>query len=117
MTMPDEKMPAETLKALKGSIAKWEAIVAGTGRDLGYHNCPLCSLFAENERCAGCPVSAKSGKSGCWGTPYQETVLMTHEDGGVAIFPASHPRHEESLASAQAELDFLRSLLPEGERR
>lgn len=90
--MMDEK----TLTALKGSIAKWEAIVAKTGDDKGAKNCPLCQLFntenhGENECCIGCPVHAHTGKRWCNGTPYR-----------------GHPTPE----SSRAELDFLKSLLP-----
>src|SRR5947209_6256825 len=53
------EMEAATLQALKGSIAKWEKIVAGTGADGGRADCPLCSLFYEYD-CAGCPVAAST---------------------------------------------------------
>src|SRR5262245_41236356 len=33
-------MDDETLEALNGSIAKWQAIVGGTGEDEGAENCP-----------------------------------------------------------------------------
>lgn len=38
-------MEAETLIALQGSIAKWQAIVDGTGTEQGPANCPLCLKF------------------------------------------------------------------------
>lgn len=38
-------MNSRTLKALKGSIRKWERICNGTGEDRGPRNCPLCELF------------------------------------------------------------------------
>lgn len=98
-------MDAETLEALKGSIEKWEKIVAGTDKDRGRMNCPLCQLFhpaymrrpAGGELCDGCPVKAASGRSFCCGTPYDCYVTA----GG-----------EDKTKAAQAELDFLRSLLP-----
>ena len=43
-------MNRKTLTALKGSIKKWEKIVAGTGSDNGYQNCPLCALFVLDRR-------------------------------------------------------------------
>lgn len=97
-------MDERTLTALKGSILKWEAIVAGTGTDDGAANCPLCQLFhpspsSEIKRghdCAGCPVQDATGLSHCEGSPYDE---WAHED-----------RHEPE--DAEAELKFLRSLLP-----
>lgn len=68
-------MDEQTLDALKGSIAKWEAIVAGTGEDLGAENCPLCALFLRNSKdrsndCKRCPVKIKTGLRYCKNTPY-----------------------------------------------
>lgn len=92
-------MDKRTLEALKGSIAKWEAIVAGTGIDLGPDNCPLCQQFyhiwSVDTNCVGCPVSTVTGKSCCRGTPYD-----TYDESG------------ESKAVALQELNFLKSLLP-----
>lgn len=91
-------MKAHTLKALQGSIAKWEAIVAGTGEDDGVDNCPLCLLFHPDKNpgkrnCGGCPVQKATGKAFCNGSPYRECF----------------PNYEER---AQRELAFLKSLLP-----
>lgn len=78
-------------EAIRGSIAKWEAIVAGTGTDQGSTNCPLCVLFWDApNHCSGCPISEWSGQSNCEGTPY-----VQHNMPG----------------RAQAELDFLNSIL------
>jgi hypothetical protein len=77
-------MNADTLVALKGSIAKWEAIVAGTGHDDGCENCPLCGMFANGYReddlpgCTGCPVAEAAGTSCCNNTPYDN---YDEEDG------------------------------------
>jgi len=38
-------MDEKTLAALRGSISKWEGIVAGTMQDSGASNCPLCKKF------------------------------------------------------------------------
>lgn len=86
-------MAPEVLEALRGSIKKWEAIVAGTGTDNGHRDCPLCQMFLQISTCRGCPVMARTGKPECRGTPYRQSV-NTNE-------------------IAQAELDFLKSLLPE----
>jgi len=102
------KMPARTLRALKGSIAKWEAIVAGTGEDLGVKNCPLCQEFPDID-CTGCPVRERTGQPFCGGSPYQQ---WDDETDRAETRRAATPR---LVALAQAELDFLRSLLPEGE--
>lgn len=96
-------MDAKTLTALRGSIAKWEAIVAGTGRDLGIINCPLCQLFYKEHFCIGCPVQVKVNQASCKGTPYIKFVRLARDP---------KIKSETKLAAAQAELDFLRSLLP-----
>ena len=115
--MADTKpMPGATLRALRGSIKKWEAIVAGDGRDLGSANCPLCQLH-HKDNCRGCPVAYASRRACCENTPHEAWVGAAIATGG-ATAPISHrdPEHRAELTRlAQAELDFLRSLLPEGE--
>lgn len=100
-------MTAETLEALKGSIAKWEAIVAGTGEDNGDSDCPLCQLFS-GPWCGACPVKARTGFDRCSGSPYTEWLKAT---GLKKNFPVRVTSDVERVA-AQAELDFLKSLLP-----
>lgn len=97
-------MDTETLAALRGSIAKWRAIVEGTGEDKGIDNCPLCLKFnsrypAKNLGCNGCPVYQRTGQDSCSGTPYDE--YLSDKRGTTEL--------------AQAELDFLISLLPEAD--
>jgi hypothetical protein len=55
--------------------------------------------------CAGCPVSAATGCSGCAGSPY--TKFLFPFDLLEEVFPEDRERF---LEQAQAELDFLRSL-------
>lgn len=110
-------MDEKTLTALQGSIKKWEEIVAGTATDEGEDNCPLCQLFlwqAKQAWCTGCPVAEHAKEPGCNGTPYR-TWADHHVKNGNA-FKVSD---EETKGLAQAELDFLRSLLPPaaGERK
>jgi hypothetical protein len=95
-------MNKRTKKALEGSIAKWEAIVAGTGADRGSENCPLCKVFYDNgdEYCFGCPVSKKTGKSDCYGSPYEAWAKALCKTADT----------DAQRALAQAELDFLKSL-------
>lgn len=103
-------MDEKTLTALKGSIKKWEDIVAGHGADLGPTNCPLCIEFYGNEfgkDCSGCPVYEHTGKIHCGGTPYSDFYA-----GPIPISGHSPEDREELTQQAQAELDFLRSLLP-----
>lgn len=98
-------MNKQTLKALKGSIKKWELIVAGEGKDLGAENCPLCQLFIVRG-CKGCPVMEKTGYAECKGSPYDEWIKGTKfKNGRRADTP-------EKKKLARAELKFLKSLLP-----
>jgi|SRR6185312_4074214 len=103
--------------ALEGSIAKWQAIVAGTGKDLGPANCPLCQEFWK-AGCVGCPVYSATGHSYCHRTPYDDWIEEWPKRSSVGSTVnsawASAPR-ERLRALAQAELDFLISLRPEGE--
>ena len=100
-----EFMPPKTLKALKGSIRKWERVVTGKGKDEGYWNCPLCIRFmSEGEKgCGDCPVAEKTGETGCEGSPYQEWSDM--DDNDFANTP-------KLKAIARKEVKFLKSLLP-----
>jgi hypothetical protein len=100
-------MDEETKKALEGSIAKWERIVAGTGYNMGAANCPLCQIF--NHHCDDdgshycddrCPVKIKTGRNFCEGSPYDEY------EGGL------FGTKEEETEVAQRMLDFLIGLRP-----
>lgn len=86
-------MNKKTATALEGSIKKWEAIVDGSGKDMGCDNCPLCKLFYD-DWCDGCPVKERTGLAECYGSPYENY------------------RNCRSDANAKAELDFLKSLRP-----
>lgn len=104
-------MDAKALDALKRSITeKWEPIRDGRMVDLGIANCPLCYLYVEDD-CCGCPISEKTGLPGCGGTPYMQWDDY-FELKDISEHKVTDP---ESEALAQAEIDFLRSLLPEGE--
>jgi hypothetical protein len=103
-------MDAKTLKALKASIAKWERNVAAeTPRDAltGSDDCPLCALFFRSN-CNGCPVEDRTGKPVCRDTPYEFADRMLWQ---WEYFDGSRERWQ---SAAQAEVDFLKSLLPEG---
>lgn len=106
-------MEEKTLKALHGSIAKWEGVRDGTISDSGIYNCPLCILFfntlgqSDDIACKGCPVYEKTGKQYCVATPYTQWT-----EAGLKGCYASNS-HERRLA--QAEIDFLKSLLPKPE--
>jgi hypothetical protein len=102
-------MDEETLWALRGSIQKWEKIVDGTGTNDGAANCPLCLKFntalngGTKCHCFGCPVFASTGQHGCSGSPYE-----AYEEAECEV------DEEELQPLAEAELDFLKSLLPPG---
>lgn len=89
--MMDEKV----LQGLKDAIALWEKRAKG---ESGEGLCPLCLVC---NGCDDCPVYKHTGKAGCDDTPFWDYA------------GAENP--EEARRFAQAELDFLRSLLPDGE--
>lgn len=112
-------MDDKTLDALKGSIAKWEGILAGTVEDYGTDNCPLCQVFYNHDgewinRCVGCPVSEKAGERFCQNTPYSdlENLEDSEDDENDGLGWLGHIENEQQRGLVQAELDFLRSLLP-----
>ena len=100
-------MNASTLKALKGSIRKWELIVAGEGKDNGDKNCDLCRLFYSRD-CEGCPVAVNYTL--CGFTPYGGWMEHHYFDRHRGLPFAARTTKEKALA--QAEVDFLRGLLP-----
>lgn len=102
-------MNRETLKALRGSIRKWEKIVDGTDEDRGHRNCPLCALFFD-DNCRGCPVSDATGQCGCNDTPYEAWVDANAEHGRLYGYNRIHD--DDAAIAAVLELEWLRSLLP-----
>lgn len=102
-------MSPEALEALKKSIEKWEKnAVAEKAEDAKTNasDCPLCDLYFRNF-CHGCPIAAATKKMCCGGTPYEHAFIEKEywlEPGsdGTAF-----------RAAARAEVDFLKSLLPE----
>ena len=108
-------MSPETLTALKASIKHWEENVAAETPDKASsqpEDCALCSAFAFGSRheCTGCPVRDRTKQSCCEGSPYVDADYFLKRWGRDAEYKTAF------RAAAQAELDFLRSLLPEGER-
>ena len=105
-------MNKKTLTALRGSIAKWEKIAAGTGVDKATQNCPLCKIFNNDDsaetdlQCKGCPVMAATHQWGCLNTPYEQwsKLMKNRITRGVLT--------KDDRIAAQAELEFLKSLLP-----
>lgn len=65
-------MNPATLAALRGSIKKWQSVVAGDGVDRGRANCDLCHAFLDNHpACVGCPVAESKRSPYCDGTPHE----------------------------------------------
>ena len=99
-------MNKKTLEALKASIRHWEENLAtddplkasSKGTD-----CALCWLFFD-KGCFGCPVNY-TGAIKCWDTPFDAAAY------GISKWKAGGPK---PVAEIQAEIDFLKSLLPEG---
>lgn len=114
-------MNPKTLLAREQSIIHWEGIVAGTEPCGCAPSCSLCQRFllsdeAENgydcmlmdgERC---PVYIASGVPGCSNTPWE---AWDDECDTTGTRFADTPRKKKL---AQAELDFLRGLLPQTEQ-
>lgn len=108
-------MDSATLAALKGSIKHWRENVEAADHKrvtMGIDYCPLCQMFNTEEKfCMGCPVRARVNRRYCLSTPYEgarhalETWAVVNDEPSKVRF----------RAAAQAELDFLISLLPEGE--
>jgi len=96
-------MDEKTLTALNASITKWERRASGDHNEhLGMISCPLCKVFhgeyrGEGKSCQGCPVFESTGSRYCEDTPYTKYY------------------RKRTTANAQAELDFLKSLLPKKE--
>jgi hypothetical protein len=108
-------MDKKTLEALRGSIEKWTRIVAGTTEDEGHDDCPLCQMFFRRPNpaalvtCEGCPVAAASGRPNCQKTPY--VAYAEAREDGESTQPAA-ARTAQLSKLAEAELEFLKSLLP-----
>jgi hypothetical protein len=97
-------MDKKTLAALKRSIEKWKGNAAGKHVKTRSDDCPLCGLFIDND-CNGCPVMVQTGKEFCCDTPYfAATSALSRGDNNMFT--------EQSFA----EVVFLESLLPEGEK-
>jgi hypothetical protein len=107
-------MNAETLEALKGSIKKWESIVHDGEEDKGVDNCDLCGLFF-NHDCNDCPVSDFSGHMCCHNSPHEAFCGYCFDKQKGAHPIIYKVFDDKSKELARAELDFLKSFLPEGD--
>ena len=112
-------MNKRTLKALRGSIRKWEHIATGHETDKGSTNCPLCQEFMyRNRTCHGCPVSERTSKASCSDTPYDKFQVITYSENreltGIDDVPSDCVAGPLAQQAAIDEYEFLVSLLPPG---
>lgn len=98
-------MNKKTLKALKGSIKKWEKIEARTEEDKGVSNCPLCRVFF-SYNCHNCPVKNRTGFASCKNTPYDKWELHQHVNHYSKRVVCKWCKKY-----AKDEVEFLKSLL------
>jgi hypothetical protein len=120
-----EPMDRNALRALKASIKAWEGKKRRADPDkvsTGVDACPLCDVFygPAGSRCQGCPIKERTGLIFCDGSPYEaahKAYAAWHKaamEWGLKPPRTQWSKHEWRKA-AQAEIDFLKSLLPEGE--
>jgi len=102
--MKNKPLSKRQMKALDGSIKKWEKIVGGTGVDEGAINCPCCQKYFANY-CNFCPIAIYVDNTECYETPYEAYVSVFND-----VF------NEKSKRLAQAELGFLREVKAHFER-
>lgn len=111
-------MDKRTLKALKGSIRKWKKVRDQKIEDWGPNNCPLCHLFYIDkygeDYCIGCPIFEHTGEKFCEGTPHDEFIdFFENEAYCVESTQLTDSEQIKTMRElAQAEIDFLTSLLP-----
>lgn len=105
-------MNPTTETALRASIAHWEDVVRDpVNANVGRSACALCMMFnnphedkprTRADDCKGCPVSDMTGEKWCDGSPYYDFENAADEDDIIGM-----------RSAAVAELEFLKSLLPE----
>ena len=122
--MGARQMDEKTLIALKASIQHWRENVEAAVLDnvsILADDCALCDAFyfsdvnafdEEIQYCVDCPVKMRTGIDTCQGSPYRE-AWESHYSWRKS--PTSITSKATWRKAAQAELDFLISLLPEGE--
>lgn len=64
-----------TLTALVQAVEKWDKLSqvdfdGMESAEIGSSTCRLCDMFANKPGCEGCPVSQKTGRPGCMGSPW-----------------------------------------------
>lgn len=106
-------MDARTEEALRASIKHWEENVAADCIDavsVMSDNCALCQMFCDRYgSCEGCPVADRTEEDSCQGSPWGAAYDALHK------WKYGKGSHKGFRKAAQAELDFLKSLLPTDE--
>jgi len=115
-------MNKEVIKAIEGSIAKWDLIAQGIGINQGGYNCPLCKMFSDLNYenlgvCDNCPVYLKTGFIQCFRTPYYDFVDATWGPFDTRTLPEMENEVGPVCDACEREIEFLIGLLPEKARR
>lgn len=108
------------VNALKESIAHWERMrdnPVDCGEAPYADDCPLCRVFWQvptiSASCCNCPVFSRTRKSGCVGTPYTRAEKVHR---GIH-YRLDNPEYMQVWTdSANDEINFLKSLLPQEEQ-
>jgi Pyruvate/2-oxoacid:ferredoxin oxidoreductase delta subunit len=118
MTTSNEPMAKPTLRALLESIDHWKQMKAQPELDVpSTSQCNLCRLFfpdremPEADACNGCPVYVSTGQKFCNGSPYRNAYRAWRKLTLCFADEIEQAKIEWTVA-AQAEIDFLESLLP-----
>jgi hypothetical protein len=109
-------MTPQAEAALRRTIEnKWEKIVDCEESDRGMANCELCQLFNHKHLCRGCPVARHTGEDSCYDTPYHDFRIYVSRAEPAHLISSDGYRvfDQKSYNFALAELEFLKSLLPD----
>lgn len=112
-------MTQKVVKALEGSICKWNDVGMGFGKENGYEDCPLCTLFYISHDCYGCPISTEMRMAYCEGTPYVQWQRMWTKYNpdcmSVPLEQVRDPEFKTVIAEiVEDEIIYLLELLPKG---
>lgn len=111
-------MTPETIKAIKESIAKWDIICHGMIAERGKLTCPLCEMYITNERCTDCPITMHTKYPWCHLTPYKDFYdEFRYSPSRRNRFIVNAVNVPAACDAAEAEVEFMISLLPYKERK
>ena len=113
------------IKALRGSVEKWERVAFQDGRDEAVFDCPLCAKFMYSPgECLRCPIRKKTGRPGCAGTPIDkwDTAFSGDIDleRRISISESADGGYRAGLSAQDAAIEmwsFLIDLLKEKEAK